>query len=181
MIVQTIGWLCSYTLVQIPMDAGLMPVHLGGEGGGSRSGDPRIYHLLCPYVRAVFRRAADKAGSRSGSVVFARCCDAMVRLHGAWKAYLGGEVDFLDLSKISTGEAVNYFASVLKGWAGRLSEKAHPVSEGSLRHAISEMNRVRGIFRQMFQAIGLWPIQWRSAGNKGSGRGRGDSPDSVGS
>lgn len=152
---ETIGWLCSYTPVEIPMAAGLLPVRLGGEGGVSRSGDPRIYHLLCPYVRAVFHRAAEEPGSRPGRVVFTRCCDAMVRLHDVWKAYLGGEADFLDLPKISTGEAVNYFASVLKGWAGRLSAKGHPMSEGALWHAISGMNRARGLFRQMFQAMAV--------------------------
>lgn len=147
---ETIGWLCSYTPVEIPMAVGLLPVRLGAEVGVPGWADPRIYRLLCPYVRAVFCRASLEPDSMPRRVVFTRCCDAMVRLHDLWKAYVGGHVDFLDVPKVSSPAAVEYFAGVLRRWAREISPRGSPLKDDALWCSIYEMNRARALFREMF-------------------------------
>ncbi len=150
-----LGWLCSYTPVEIPLAAGYLPVRILGAESVPRTQDPRIYHLLCPFVRAVFHRYASDEASRPESMAFVRCCDAMLRLHDVWKAYLGGRVHLLDLPKISSPEAVDYFAQVLRAWASALGqESGAPVTEKRLWEAIGHMNSVRDLFQTM--ARNLW-------------------------
>lgn len=153
-----LGWLCSYTPVEIPMALDLLPTRLGGECQISGPTDPRIYHLLCPYVKAVFREAAQRRPER---VVFTRSCDAMVRLHDLWKAYFGGKLHFLDLPKISSSHAVSYWAKCLKVWAEELSDGAEP-REDKIWSSIVDMNRARAFFRGLFEemALGLIPYSW---------------------
>ncbi len=151
-----LGWLCSYTPIEIPLALGLLPTRMSGQGQISGATDPRIYHLLCPYVRSIFRAAAQVRPER---VVFTRCCDAMVRLHDLWKACFGGKVHFLDLPKISSPGAVNYFASVLRAWAEELSEGVRPKEE-ELWNSIMEMNRVRAFFRGLFAEVAQRSISY---------------------
>ena len=153
-----VGWLCSYTPMEIPLALGLLPTRMSGQGRISGATDPRIYHLLCPYVRSVFKAAAQLRPER---VVFARCCDAMVRLHDLWKVCFGGKVHFLDLPKISSPEAVSYFANVLRGWAKELRDGAEPEEE-ELWDSITEMNRVRAFFRGLFSEVArrALPYSW---------------------
>lgn len=109
-----------------------------------------MYRLLYPYVTAVFSRASLEPDSMPRRVIFTRCCDAMVRLHDFRKAYLGGQVDFLDVPKVSSPAAVEYFAGVLRRWARDLSPMGCHLEEDVLWNAIHEMNRARVLFREMF-------------------------------
>jgi len=119
-----LGWICSYTPTEIPWAAGYLPIRLSGGEKVPRSQDPRIYHLLCSFIRAVFHRYSAVQGRAPEAVTFVGCCDGMVRLHDVWKEYLPGRVDFLDLPKNMTPEAVEYFAQILRGWAAALGPVA---------------------------------------------------------
>ena len=149
-----LGWLCSYTPVEVPLAAGYLPIRIFGAESVPRTQDPRIYHLLCPYVRAVFHRYAADEASRPEAMAFARCCDAMLRLHDVWKAYLGGRVHLLDLPKISSPEAVGYFAEVLRAWASTLGrDSGQAATEKHLWEAIEQMNSVRDLFQAMARGL----------------------------
>jgi benzoyl-CoA reductase/2-hydroxyglutaryl-CoA dehydratase subunit BcrC/BadD/HgdB len=149
-----LGWLCSYTPVEIPLAAGYLPVRIFGGENVPRTHDPRIYHLLCPYVRAVFQRYASDQAHRPEAMAFVRCCDAMLRLHDVWKAYLGGRVHLLDLPKLSSSEAIDYFAQLLRAWATDLGQgSGQAVTEERLREAIGRMNSARALFQAMGRSL----------------------------
>ncbi len=177
----TLGWLCSYTPVEIPLAAGYIPKRISGGQALPRARDPRLYHLLCPFVRAVFHRFASGEEALPDSVAFVRCCDAMVRLHDVWKAYLPGHLSLLDLPKISSPEAVRYFAHVLEEWALALGrEGPREVTADRLREAIRWMNRARSLFRAIFSerttnpdgipfdAVHEWSRRWLADPTVGS-------------
>jgi benzoyl-CoA reductase/2-hydroxyglutaryl-CoA dehydratase subunit BcrC/BadD/HgdB len=167
------GWICSYTPVEIPWAAGYLPVRLFGGETVPRAQDPRIYHLLCPFVRAVFHRYGSGGEAPPEAVAFVRCCDGMVRLHDVWKEYLPGRVTLLDLPKNATPDAVRYFGEILRGWAGEMSGFApRPVTTQGLQDAIRVMNDARSLFQEMFrrqkdpsgavlhQRLHAWVRQW---------------------
>jgi benzoyl-CoA reductase/2-hydroxyglutaryl-CoA dehydratase subunit BcrC/BadD/HgdB len=136
------------------MAAGYQPIRIFGGESLPRQRDPRIYHLMCPYVRAVFHRFANDEQNTPHAMVFVRCCDAMLRLHDLWKAYVGGPVYLLDLPKIDSQEATEYLSEVLKAWSEEISINApHRVTERDLREAIRSMNEARGVFSGFFQAL----------------------------
>lgn len=169
----TLGWLCSYTPVEIAWAAGYLPVRISGGEGLPRSQDPRIYHLLCPFVRAVFHRYASGEGSLPDVVVFVRCCDGMLRLHDVWKAYIGNRVHLVDLPKMSSPQAAEYFAHVLRAWGSTLAKEGpREITPDGLREAIQWMNQARSFFRGLIQAqcdrpalftygrVHAWVRQW---------------------
>jgi benzoyl-CoA reductase/2-hydroxyglutaryl-CoA dehydratase subunit BcrC/BadD/HgdB len=148
-----LGWFCSYTPVEIALAAGYLPVRLSGAEALSRRQDPRIYHLLCPFVRAVFQRFAAGSEAPPRALAFVHCCDALLRLHDLWKAYLPGRLHLLDLPKNSSPSAVAHFAQVLAAWAHDLSQEGpRPVLADNLWEAIAGMNRFRAFFREVFEA-----------------------------
>jgi len=137
--------------VEIPLAAGFVPRRISGGEALPRARDPRIYHLLCPFVRAVFHRFASGEEPLPDSVALVRCCDAMVRLYDVWKAYLPGTLHLLDLPKVSSPEAVRYFAHVLEKWASAIGKEGRKeVTIDGLREAIKWMNRARSTFRAIF-------------------------------
>lgn len=155
------------------MAAGYTPKRISGGEALPRARDPRLYHLLCPFVRAVFHRFSSGEEASPDSVAFVRCCDAMVRLHDVWKAYLPGHLSLLDLPKISSPEAITYFAHVLEDWALALGrEGPREVTVDRLRESIRWMNRARSAFRAIFseqaanpngipfEAVHGWSRRW---------------------
>jgi benzoyl-CoA reductase/2-hydroxyglutaryl-CoA dehydratase subunit BcrC/BadD/HgdB len=89
----------------------------------------------------------------------------MLRLYDLWRAYLDSRVDFLDLPKISSPQAVRYLAQVLEGWALSLSQGSpRKVTTDGLLNAIRGMNRARAFFRELFRSLrrprGPVPYSW---------------------
>lgn len=176
-----IGWVCSYTPLEIPVAAGLMPVKLEGGENLPKAQDPRIYHLMCPYVRAIFNKAVAKEFPSLEAVVFTNGCDALKRLFDLWKAYLPTEsVFFLDVPKIQTDEAISYFEYRLRKWAQELEcAMNRRINEEGLHEAIAQMNRLRTAYQEIVtirktyppsmsfedlngltrKVLGIWPVE----------------------
>ena len=136
------------------MAAGLRPMKLEGGERLPRAQDPRIYNLMCPYVRAVFNKAAADAFPPLEAVVFTNGCDALRRLLDLWRTYLPTRsVSTLHVPKIQTDEAVSYFAYELRRWARDLeAELSCEIKDEDLHGAIVLMNRLRKAFQE-FTAV----------------------------
>ena len=148
-----LGWLCSYTPVEITMAAGYHPIRLDGGEKLQRSRDPRIYHSMCPFVRAVFQRYASGEAPMPESVVFVRCCDGMVRLYDVWKEYLQPHAYLLDLPKTATPQSVTYFAEVLRSWGWYLEQNTGGnLNNDALFAAIRLCNQARALFLEIGEA-----------------------------
>ncbi|MFH1490454.1 MAG: 2-hydroxyacyl-CoA dehydratase family protein [Pseudomonadota bacterium] len=147
-----IGWLCSYTPVEIPLAAGLIPVRLDAGDMLLQKPNPFIYQMLCPYVRAVFDRALQGGFGKPGGVIFTKCCDGMFRLHDLWKAHLPDQkVYILPLPKIQSKEAVHYFAQALRRFSESLgSHMGIRITEDDLREAIANVNRLRSAVSRLY-------------------------------
>lgn len=148
---QRIGWFCSYTPVEIPMAAGLFPVRIEGGEGLPRYQDPRIYQLMCPYLRSIFNRATGGELSPMDAVVFTNGCDALKRLFDLWKAYVPTRGIFsIDVPKIKTDEAVSFFECVLRRWAEEIEVSMNlRITEEGLRNSIATMNDLRVEFQEL--------------------------------
>ena len=145
-----LGWLCSYTPVEIAMAVGYFPVRLDGGEKLPRGQDPRIYHTMCPFVRAVFQRYTSGEASMPESVVFVRCCDGMVRLYDVWKEYLQPHAHLLDLPKTTTPQSVEYFAEVLRNWGRRLEQDTgRNLKDDDISEAIRLCNQARALFLEI--------------------------------
>ena len=147
------GWLCSYTPVEILIAAGLVPTRLNAGDMFLHRPNPKLYQLICPYVRAVFEKAQEDRFDRLEGVVFVKCCDAMLRLYDLWKAHLPNQRTYiLSLPKIQSPEAIRYFANVLRRFSEVLgTQRGTPVIDQALSDAIVEQNQLRMALKKLYR------------------------------
>jgi benzoyl-CoA reductase subunit C len=86
-------------------------------------------------------------------VAFMKCCDGMIRLYDLWRAHLPDHrTYFLPLPKIRSQEAVEYFGAALRRFGRTLGEDhGREIDEGALWEAISTMNRLRSVVRELYR------------------------------
>jgi benzoyl-CoA reductase/2-hydroxyglutaryl-CoA dehydratase subunit BcrC/BadD/HgdB len=149
-----IGWVCSYTPLEIPIAGGLVPVRLEGGESLPRSQDPRIYQLMCPYLRAIFNKAVTNELPSLDAVVFTTGCDALRRLADLWEAFVPTKGIFmLEVPKIQTDEALCFFERGLRNWGKELEAVLNcQINDEDLHRAISDMNKLRKGFQDIATA-----------------------------
>lgn len=143
-----VGWLCSYTPVEVLSAAGLRPVRLPGSVG--REAQAALPVALCPYLKGCLGAALDGAfGSLAGLVVVTGC-DGLRRLADVWARYIPGFVHVLDVPRRRDTGAVAYLASQLAALAERLAAvTGHNVGEDALHAAIAERNGTRRLLAEL--------------------------------
>ena len=148
-----IGWLCSYTPVEILMAGELVPSRLNVGEGLLQKPNPNIYQLICPYIRSVFDAGQSEAFGDIEGVAFVKCCDGMLRLYDLWKAHLPHQKSYiLPLPKVQTPEATEYFAKAMKRFAGQISkDMGTTITEDSLHQAIRKANQFRSAVQEIYQ------------------------------
>ena len=148
-----VGWLCSYTPVEILVAAGLVPLRLDVGDQLLQKPNPNIYQLICPYIRAVFDAGQEGIFGPLKGVVFMKCCDGMLRLYDLWKAHLPEQKSYvLPLPKIQSMEAQRYFAETMRRFAATLGKDlSKPITEEALRKAIVDMNKLRSAVQKLYR------------------------------
>ena len=148
-----VGWLCSYTPVEILMAGGLVPNRLNTGSGTLQKPNPNIYQLICPYLRSVFDAGQNDAFGPHEGVVFMKCCDGMLRLYDLWKAHLPDQKSYiLPLPKVQTLEATAYFAEALRRFAGEITvDMGIQITDSTLHQAIHDANQFRSGVQRLYQ------------------------------
>ncbi|MFQ5956903.1 MAG: acyl-CoA dehydratase activase, partial [Candidatus Brocadiales bacterium] len=117
-----IGYLCTYTPIEIIRAAGFHPVRVRGLEGCEGGAEEHLCTNLCPYIKAVMEEKLSGALEGLEGMVFVNSCDGMRRLYDAWRA-IDGDRKFnyiLDLPKTNDDAAVEYFAVLIEGFKEKL-------------------------------------------------------------
>lgn len=139
-----VGWLCSYTPVEILTATGTLPVRLLGGANNEERARAFLPAALCPYLKACLGEALAADSPPLDGLVVATGCDGLRRLADVWNSYLPGFVYVLDVPRHRSAGAVSYFRSCLLDLAHFLSERyRRPITENALREAIAQRNRTR--------------------------------------
>ncbi len=148
-----IGWFCSYIPREILLAAGLQPYRIiPAPGRAAALADSYIERNYCPYVRTCLGEALDGRYSFLDGVVFVNSCDPMRRLYDTWRYYVGGDfVHLLDLPRVGTPLAVDYFRECLAKFYDALAERFDAgISVSSLAAAIELANSIRSRLRELY-------------------------------
>ena len=138
-----VGWLCSYTPVEVITAVGLTPVRLLGSADKEAAARGFLPVALCPYLKSALGTALMGEEPLDGIVV-AACCDGLRRLADVWARYVPGFVYTLDVPRRRDEAAIAYFRGRLVALAQRLGERyGVPVSEEALGSAIAAYNQTR--------------------------------------
>jgi predicted CoA-substrate-specific enzyme activase len=140
------GYLCTYTPIEVIRAAGFHPVRITGAKKAEGLAEEHLCTNICSYIKASME---DKlSGSLEGleGVVFMNSCDGMRRLYDAWKR-IDGDKKFnylLDLPKTNDEAAVNYFSLLMKNFKERLENYCNrKITQEELHKSIILYNKVR--------------------------------------
>lgn len=141
-----VGFLCSYTPVELLSVEGLAPYRMRGVGwAGTDFADTYLGRVTCSYVRHVLETEEEGEFGALDGMVFIACCDHMRRLHDNLR-YLRELpfVSMLDLPHKSNPAAVRWYAEELERLAGELSSSLGVDCGGeAVSRAIASRNRIR--------------------------------------
>lgn len=146
---------CSYIPLEIPLSFGIPAKRLFLEGTppGAESYVPRDF---CPYAKGVLGYVSEHAvRGKPISLAIAGSCDAMRRVADVVRLYWKGvKVYYVDVPRTSNDHAVEYYASVLREFAGELASEVSTENANALAETIRMMNRFRGRLRAQLPKAG---------------------------
>ncbi|HHT9119090.1 MAG TPA: acyl-CoA dehydratase activase, partial [Candidatus Hypogeohydataceae bacterium YC41] len=158
------GYLCTYTPIEVIRAAGFHPVRVTGAKKAEGLAEEHLCTNICPYIKAAMEEKL--SGSLEGleGIVFMNSCDGMRRLYDAWKR-LDGDKKFnyiLDLPKTTDPAAVYYFSFLIKNFKEMLEKYYNrKITHEELHRSILLYNRVREKVRLFLQK------QWNEYSHSG--------------
>jgi len=82
------GWIYSYTPLELIYAAGFLPYRIDGHSNPITDADSNIHTNFCQFVKSTMDTAIEGGYDFLEGVVFVNSCDAMRRLHDLWKNYI---------------------------------------------------------------------------------------------
>jgi benzoyl-CoA reductase/2-hydroxyglutaryl-CoA dehydratase subunit BcrC/BadD/HgdB len=148
-----LGWFCAYTPQEILLAAGLYPYRIVPEPTQAIArADSYIERSFCPYVRCCLGEALEGRYRFLDGLVVVNSCDPMRRMYDVWRYYVGDFISLLDLPRINSDLAVEYYRECLVRFIGEL--EAHyriNISAAAIADAISVQNRIRSRLKELYQ------------------------------
>ncbi len=146
-----IGWMCSYTPLELITAGGLQPIRISADGAAAPVADGYMDPNCCPYVKAMIGMGVQKNLRRLDGLVVVNSCDSMRRLYDIWKVHIPIPfLTFLEVPKRRDEEAVDYFTSQLEKLLQQMEEHFRiTIDTESLSSSINELNRQRSDFLQV--------------------------------
>jgi benzoyl-CoA reductase/2-hydroxyglutaryl-CoA dehydratase subunit BcrC/BadD/HgdB len=155
-VLDNIGWVCSYTPLEMISASGFRPVRLAPSPPFRIvKADAYFRSNLCPFVRALFELIIERKLPPLSGIVLTTSCDAMRRLADYLR--LATDIDYLyllDLPRASTAYAVSYFHSQLERFKRSLEERFKvTIDRERITGEIKAYNHRRGVLKKMFSMI----------------------------
>jgi len=145
------GWVCTYTPVEIIIAAGFYPYRILPTTDPSLA-TSYLDSNFCPYVRSCLGEVLGKESEYADNLIIVNSCDAMRRLYDAWRHYVQGTfIYLLDLPRDNSAKDIQYYQDNLQSLIDGLEEKFKiKISEDLLRQAISLCNKTRELLAELF-------------------------------
>jgi benzoyl-CoA reductase/2-hydroxyglutaryl-CoA dehydratase subunit BcrC/BadD/HgdB len=149
-----IGWCCSYMPVEVLESAGLVPFRLL-PAPPAKMGDAYLNPNFCPYVRAVMGEGLGEAYPFLSGLVIVNTCDGMRRLFDAWSHFRPASfVHLIDLPRVITPPAREYFKEEIKGLVDRISTDFRvSIENHTLRACVQASNETRTLLNEIQDAM----------------------------
>jgi len=149
-----IGYLCTYTPVELIQAAGALPLRLFESTGDMTAADLHFQSYSCSLARGCLEGALQGEFDFLDGMVFSHTCDTMQRLSDIWRMNIavGFHTDLLLPSKLHTESAVEYMLAVTNTLQATLQDRLGAViTEPDLRAAVGTYNRIRQTLRRLYE------------------------------
>jgi len=146
-----IGYLCSYTPIEIIVAAGLQPIKLNTRDEAIKQADGYTHNTMCAYVRQILDIALEGSYDQLAGVIFVNSCDAMRRLHDLWRYYIKtGFTHIIELPRDDTVSKRAFYIKELNTFAQKLEERfSLKITDDNLWGAIRLINQTRRLLLEL--------------------------------
>lgn len=145
------GWLCSYTPLELIYAAGFLPFRVVGHSREVRHSDSYTHPNMCQFVRSCIDLAVDGEYEFLDGLVFVNSCDAMRRLYDVWKRYFPTKfIYMMDLPMGTSKLNLEYLVEEINKLKKSLEEFTNKtIDEGSLDESIKLFEESRTLYREL--------------------------------
>lgn len=144
---QTLGWVCSYTPLELIVAAGLTPYKLQSDAchGDSSGAESLLPSAFCPYVRRLCSLCLQDSENLPSLILLVLSCDPMRRLADIIARYSPSrEVIRLDMPRRRDHLAQEFLVAQLQDLLGDLEiRSSRAITQTDLNQAIQDMNHIR--------------------------------------
>lgn len=146
-----LGWLCSYTPLELIYAAGFLPYRIIGHSEPPQNADSYIHPNFCQFVKSTIDVAIDGGYDFLEGVVFVNSCDAMRRLHDVWKRYVPSKfIHILDIPMGTLSLGASYLKEEFNKLKIALEKHASiTITDQDIKNAIEVFNESRLIYNQL--------------------------------
>ena len=150
---EKIGWLCSYTPIELILAAGFTPYRISGSVESPRVADTYMSPNMCQFVRSVVDLVAGGKYDFRG-VIFVNSCDPMRRLHDVWKRIRSDQFLYMvDLPIQQTTADLQYFTVEVAKLRTALEQLSGvEITDDAIMEAKRAFRRARGLYHELLDA-----------------------------
>ena len=156
---EQIGWLCSYTPIELIVAAGFMPYRISGHVESPRAADTYMSPNMCQFVRSVVDNVAGGKYDDLRGVIFVNSCDPMRRLHDVWKRLRPDQ--FLYMVDLPVKQSIvdqEYFTKEVTKLKEALEEIAvRQITDEDLTRATQTLLQAREVYHELLGGQGGIP------------------------
>jgi benzoyl-CoA reductase/2-hydroxyglutaryl-CoA dehydratase subunit BcrC/BadD/HgdB len=149
---KVVGYTCSFMPVEPFYAAGILPLRLRGINATSMEiADSYYGPFVCSFPKALLQVAGTGKYAFLDGVVLSNGCDTLRRLDDCWRK-MGQDIKgslppwfhYLDVPHKPDGHAFDWYVNQIKKMMTAIEKQFDvTITNGKLRHAIKEQNRVR--------------------------------------
>ncbi len=144
-----LGWLCSYTPIELIDAAGAAPVGIKSDSGAEHE-DVLLGDSICSFARSCMGGALTGVYDDLSGVVIAHSCECMRKLADGW-AFRQNDIHpelihILDVPKVVSESSIRFFANQLQRFRTVLEQRFGEISADALRRSIAKYDRTRELF-----------------------------------
>ncbi len=151
---QVIGYLCSFTPVEIIEAAGFVPVRIKGNVNQPITvADTQMETIVCPLIRSCYDLSLKQDYDFMDGLVIPHACDSMARTKDIWQYTLGlPYFHYIDTPHTTDDSSLEFFKAILGTFRQSLGGFAgKEISDDSLVQAIKARNENRSRIRDLYE------------------------------
>jgi bzd-type benzoyl-CoA reductase N subunit len=149
-----IGYLCSFTPVELITAAGLLPFRFTGGGGDPiTEADVYLERIACPYTRSILDLALKGKYDFADGFVMPHSCDNVVNLYDVWAQAIDHlYAHFVNVPHTPSAASVKFFGAELGVFKKSLEKfTGREITTEALRRAIELHNEQRALVRELYE------------------------------
>jgi len=148
-----IGYLCTFTPVELITAAGLLPYRLTGSAEESiTEADRHLETIACPYTRSILDLALKDRYSFLDGIVMPHSCDNVVNLYNVWSQRIDHSfAHFVNVPHTLSAPSIRFFETELNTFKQSLEKyTGREITREDLCRAIASHNEQRSLVRELY-------------------------------